>query len=341
MSPARESRRNPILPAVSSIDESPGVFTFMVGLIVVVMGGVGLSLVVDQRFSFSRGAVRLEREVEADSKNLERLRVICRESAGELSEIEPPRRRMTDAYEATRSELQSLARRRAVLSAELAALRKSVSTIDQEFSLYRRKYRGATWAAAAGESLGDLKVRGGRVYHQAVITRVTDVGLEIRHEHGIARVHAPDLDSGLQDRFQWHDEERELRLKEEIVRRDAGGVSQGDRMMSVSREGEGAPRGIGRSVVAPDPEKLESLRGKVRAWKTKVARLNAERSAALAAASYGSQTSVPGSLETWQARAVRLGVELAKAQAEFAAAKAELARIAPDDPLLRPERRRN
>jgi hypothetical protein len=56
--------------------------------------------------------------------------------------------------------------------------------------------------------LGNLKVRNGREYLQATILRVTDVGLEIRHEDGIARIQAPDLDSKWQDRFQWKDDER-------------------------------------------------------------------------------------------------------------------------------------
>jgi hypothetical protein len=48
-----------------------------------------------------------------------------------------------------------------------------------------------------------LTTRDGREYLQAVISRVTDVGLEIRHEHGTARIQAADLDASYQERFQW------------------------------------------------------------------------------------------------------------------------------------------
>ena len=40
------------------------------------------------------------------------------------------------------------------------------------------------------------------------ITKVTEVGLEIRHEHGIARIQVSDLEGIWQQRFQWDDEER-------------------------------------------------------------------------------------------------------------------------------------
>ena len=72
-------------------------------------------------------------------------------------------------------------------------------------------------------------------------------------------------------------------------------------------------------------------------WKSKVTKLRSERSLALSNSGYGNQTSVPGSLETWGAKAARLGNELARANSELAVAKANLAALAPDDPLLRPD----
>jgi multidrug resistance efflux pump len=94
---------------------------------------------------------------------------------------------------------------------------------------------------------------------------------------------------------------------------------------------------VPREKANPDAARIEVLRGKVIGWKSKISRLSSDRNQAQSAASYGSQSSVPGSLETWQARAARLGAELAKARAEHAAAKAALAAVAPNDPLLQPD----
>jgi len=59
--------------------------------------------------------------------------------------------------------------------------------------------------AARGEKIGTLTLRGDRRYHEAEIIRVTGVGIEIRHQHGMARVMFADLDAEWQERFQWRD----------------------------------------------------------------------------------------------------------------------------------------
>jgi hypothetical protein len=82
---------------------------------------------------------------------------------------------------------------------------------------------------------------------------------------------------------------------------------------------------------------VAALRRLVIGWKSKVSKLRYERSVALSNSGYGGQTSVPGSLETWGAKAERLGNELVRAQSELVVAKSNLAAVAPGDPLLRPE----
>ena len=89
------------------------------------------------------------------------------------------------------------------------------------------------------------------------------------------------------------------------------------------------------TIAAGDGEKSMQLRHRVIGWNANVSRLRIERREASSRASYGNQGSVPGSLETWVARSARLGRELLRAQTALAAAKSELAVIAPNDPLLR------
>ncbi len=220
-----------------------------------------------------------------------------------------------------------------MLTAKLETIRNEVSQLDKEFAGYRGKYRDQARAAAAGEELGELKIRGGRVYHQVVISRVTDVGMEIRHEHGFARLHAPDLDPSFQSRFQWCDEERRAKLAEERANRDAvgqiptRGVGRSFRQRGVT--------GRQRSALS---EGVNSRRRKVIALRIEVERLRLDHERALAAVATGNRATVPGRLETWPARSERLGNELSRAQAKLAEAKRELSQVAPDDQLLRRRR---
>ena len=309
-------------------DDNPGIFTFLVGVIVLVMAGIGLSLLVDRRFADSKTVNATEEAIRAGGEEIERLEFFLHRDTRELAGAEPARRARVVSLASARRDLEDLSKRRETLQRTRDQLRSAVATIGQEFANYRGKYREFARAAAVGQSLGTLQVRGGREYHQAVITRVTEVGLEIRHEHGMARVQAPDLGAALQDRFQWNEEERRARLMEEAAHHAAVGDS-------AAKPLKPEPTAMAREL--PDDRKLESLRAKVRAWQSKVAHIETQKNEAESSASYGAQSSVPGSLETWQARAARLETERSKARAELAVAKAELARVSPQDPLLRTE----
>jgi hypothetical protein len=314
--------------------EQSGLLTFMFGVIVVVLVGVGLSMLVDSRFGFSSGAVETETRIEADAKLLESLAAHHDQISRHLATTEPLRR----ARHKERTAIRAATERRELdlekLTAARTNLQTSVEILERGFSDYRAKYREAARAAAVGRSLGDLKIRGGRTYQKAVIAKVTDVGLEIRHEHGLARVQAPDLAPALQDEFQWDDEERRARLKRELANHRAIATRPAEERSPTPR-GQPAPQ---PETPMPDEEKAEALRNQVRMWMAGIARISAERSAAYSS-SYSGNRSVPGSLETHQSKVARLDAQLAKARAELAAAKALLARVSPGDPLLRPDAR--
>ena len=146
----------------------------------------------------------------------------------------------------------------------------------------------------------------------------------------------------MQDRFQWSDEERRSRLKEELENllgksdKDDPGII----VDAVAEEMVDPPTPqvirIQNPIADGDAEKSRLLRLKVIGWSANVNKLRMDRREASSRASYGNQASVPGSLETWVARSARLGRDLLRAQAALAGAKSELAAVAPDDPLLKP-----
>lgn len=317
-----------------SSEENSGLFTFMVGLIVLVMAAVGLSLLMDRRFQFSSGVSELRHEVKLGDTEISELKNKNEYLNQSLAESGTRRLSESQTYKELASQSESRGRRQADLVKTRDELLSVVTVLEGKFSAYRASYRRETWAAAVGENLGNLTLRSGRTYQQVSIRRVTDVGLEIQHADGIARVQGPELDAKFQERFQWDDEERRLRLKEESENFDNHGNDKtpGGGTEVVTTQSESA-REANKARNAERNLKRAAQRQNVRNWKSKVRQLTSEQAEAVSRSTYGSK-SVPGSLETWQNKAARLSGDLAKARAALAAAKADLSAISPSDTLL-------
>jgi hypothetical protein len=101
------------------------------------------------------------------------------------------------------------------LQVKKADLDLEIANTGQSFAALREQIRQTIWTKAVGEHLGNLTTTSGREYKNAVITRITALGLHIRHADGLARIHAPELPLELQDRFQWTAEERPTALQTE------------------------------------------------------------------------------------------------------------------------------
>ena len=191
-------------------NDTSGIITFMIGVIVLVMFGIGLSFLVNKQFKFSSGVGEIHWEIVTNTTEIEELRV--RKDRNE---------RVLNANIEIFTRLETLRQRQAALEESENEVRESITAMESAFTRYRADYRRKAWAGASGESLGTLAIQGGRVFQQVSIARVTEVGLEIRHECGTARIQAPDLDLKMRDRFQWSDEERRSRLEEERRSREA------------------------------------------------------------------------------------------------------------------------
>lgn len=89
------------------------------------------------------------------------------------------------------------------LVAKKKELGEGLAQAQEDFTRYRRDYRNWIWRTAEGESIGSLRTLDGREYHQAVISKVTEEGLEIRHDFGMARIGSGQLPDSWHDRFQW------------------------------------------------------------------------------------------------------------------------------------------
>ena len=318
-----------------SSDDQSGVFTFLVGIIVLVLAGVALSLLVDKRFRFSSDKAAIETAVRADAGELADLQTMLGGVQARFETEGPSRDRASGRYAEARARIRELDSRMAELQTARTAAEREIAAVGQAFANYREDYRKSEWSRAEGESLGTLTVRGGKEYHQAVISRVTDAGLEIRHEHGIARVQAPDLDLSLRERFQW-DDARRARLLADEREHQVAMAKEAAAEQATPNEARPTEQRIPKSIppASADAEAVTKARAEVQQWQARVIQLKSDHRSALSSSSLGG-TSVPGSLETWPARAARLGRELARARAALAVARDKLSRLAPGDPLTR------
>lgn len=300
--------------AMLSSDDHSGLIAFLVGLIILVFAAIILSMAVDRRFRFSSNHSALEAEIRKTEAELEGLRSSHLQRSWRLLELEPERAAASAALTSLEKSGADMERHEAALVAERARLVESIPAMEEVFARYREKYRAMVREVAIGESLGVLTTLSGREYRETSIMRVTDTDLEIRHTHGSARIAASDLGPAWRDRFHWDEEASMVRV-----------ATEGSPRQTVARPPEAAvdvaKHGPGSSDLGLDSRKAATLRGKVILWRAKVSQLRQERSRALSSAD-GSQASVPGSLETWQVKAERLGAELQAAEAELAAAEA-------------------
>lgn len=89
----------------------------------------------------------------------------------------------------------------------LALLEREIRILSQGVADYREQYLQWVRLTAEGEKHQELRLLNGKVYREVVIRRVTDVGLEIRHLSGSARLRHDTLGEEWKDRFLWTGDE--------------------------------------------------------------------------------------------------------------------------------------
>jgi hypothetical protein len=235
---------------------------------------------------------------------------------------------MTARAEATASGMESeratqagVKARIASLAAEKVRLQNEIPSTESEFSDYRSRYRKNVWAKAAGERMGNLFVKSGRQFEQVVINRVTPLGLEISHAHGLAKVDFMDLSLELRERFQWDEEERARILADGL---DSGPERPLTADNSVEKAVPNQPQGAD----------IAAIRAEITLWSNRVSSLRNELSQAESQSRYGSNRSVPGSLRTWGEQAALLRKDITRSETRLALALEKLRDASPNDPAL-------
>ncbi len=317
---------------LSSQDHS-GLITSLIGIIAVVMVAVGFSVVTDIKFSVPRSPQALNAELSIAEQELQNLDSNRKRLATRLTLAEERVQQANQQLATIRATPTAQTKHLETLTSSRDHLRQDIPLIEEKFVRYRANYRKQTWDRAVGQDLGTVTA-GGREYRRAVIKRVTEVGLEIDYEGGMARIHAPDLDPAIRERFQWDAGERSQRLREESSHQRA--------VM-----GDGRPKPPAKLAAPPtappipatanlsDPARVKGLRSAVVQAAAKVQQISTHLSDARNAVAAG-QKVVPGTLETWGSRIARIETSLAAAKHHLVLAKANLAAVAPADPAAAP-----
>lgn len=304
-----------------------GTFGWLSALILLVMVGVGLSLLVDRRFELSSNGNQLRVELEKGLGLLEETRVKHDRALGELTGLENARNPQAKELASLQGQVKQAKERISTLADQVGKLESSIAIAQKDFEEYADKYRNHVWLAAIGEKQPFITLRDGRRYEDVTFLRITAVGIEISHRDGRARMDSQDLDASWQERFLWNSSERKALLEGENQVPPVQPVKA-----PVTSKGKNPPPEAVEP--SPDPNAANKLRADVLNWNNKVSGLRMQQQEAQS--NIGSkQKSPPGSLETWQQRANRLTVELTQAKVKRDMARLKLAQMDPDDPLAR------
>ncbi|NJM38992.1 MAG: hypothetical protein HC845_14645 [Akkermansiaceae bacterium] len=299
-----------------------GIFTFLMGIIVIVFAGIALSLMVDGRNGSLQFNRSIHREIELNTEEIAYIKSNIQYSSDILEEMVIAQSQASK-LRGHQKTLPSVNR----LLQTVGELNTGIVILESSFKSYRSEYIRQSRKAAIGEKIGNVRLHDGREYINAVIKSVTDVGLEIQHDYGIGRVQAPDLSQELQERFQWNDEERRQRLKEEEDHRN-------QHLQEILAKSLAEEKLEEASSSDSENEKKSLLQTRVKALRTRAQNLKNEKSETDHLVRYSPQKSVPGSLESTREKSIRLAKEYSKTRNELSLAIADLAEVSPQDELL-------
>ena len=166
-------------------------------------------------FLLAGGMVRAEQKVDEEHLAAQReLVAVLQEHFDALDPVEGLEARRVE-LEAELAALQANGEEGKLESDRLAQLERDIRTYSGGLDDYRSEFLRWVRLTARGERQPELRTRKGKIYRDIVIRRVTNVGLEIFHSTGTARLRHGDLSEEFQERFQWDEEEARSSLAAE------------------------------------------------------------------------------------------------------------------------------
>lgn len=99
------------------------------------------------------------------------------------------------------ADIKRTAARSVELTAERDALKQDLEIVKADMAAMKAEWMQAARTAATGREFAKFTGAGGRTFENAVVTRVTDVGVEFRHATGSARLAANELTPAQHEMF--------------------------------------------------------------------------------------------------------------------------------------------
>lgn len=302
-------------------DNYGGIIWFLGALIILTLSGVFLSMLADKGLDSSKAGGVVADAFAENAAVLYELQAELGRKTERHSLVHARTVAATSGMESERAFQTGVKDRIASLTVEKIRLRNAIPSMESEFAEYRSRYRKNVWAKATGERMGDLFIKSGRQFEQVVINRVTPLGLDISHAHGLAKVDFMELSLALRERFQWDEQERARILATEQE-------SQLDRPLSAVSSAEKT------GLIVPQGADIASVRAEIILWRSRISTLRIELSQAESQSRHGSNRSVPGSLRTWGEQAALLRQDITRSEARLALALEKLRDASPSDPAL-------
>lgn len=304
-----------------------GPFAIVIGIIGLVFGGIVLSLLIESRMDDSAAAVSLEGDIAKQEVRLEELGFQWESSNRQWQECRGAFDHQDELTE-LRVAAENRERRRGDLEEKASAMLDEIEELTASFANYRVAYHESARKRLVGKEFPSFTLTDGTTYHEVRVTGHDDKGLQIRHATGGAKLRYSEMPREWRERLQWSP-----LLK--VEKRNFGDAGM-----------PGPPESLSKGIDPTSPdrgpaeEEQKEISRRVQDARTRLLRARAEYVDASYAASMarskasGSERSVPGSLETWSEHAVRMERAANSARRRQLEAWADLAELAPGDPLL-------
>ncbi|MEP4078958.1 hypothetical protein [Haloferula sp.] len=315
--------------------DNSGTISLLIGVVLVVFVGIGISLVADSRLSFGNTQSTINESIKSDRQKIENLTFSVDHLQNSWTRDHAPNIGQEQQISDLSGQTSRNRNRLAELRADKAGLEKSIIRIAQQNLDYRVHYKNQARADSVGESLDSITLTDGRSFRSVVIRGFDTSGLRIHHKGGSARIRYSDLPRAWKERFQWHPDEAKVRKpKPPAEVASEGPETQIEAEDSETNGQHDEPAVSKKAHEAKDAEKVAEARSHYLIARKSY--LDARNQASIARGhAYASNKSVPGSLETWAERAERMDRISRQRHAGYIKARSALSSVSPGDPLLR------
>jgi len=297
----------------------------VIGLAVLVMGGIGVGTVVDLRLNHSEENFGLKEDIEQNAVTLADLREHRRLVEQRWQETHVPALDHDDRLASMEAKLRTLDRKIESIEQTRATHDDAISMLEADFLGYRGKHRNSVRNGLVGQTLDALVLRDGKRYAKVTLKSFGTDWMEIRHEHGGARVAFRDLDDAWRARIMWNPDD-------EVVATPAA-PQPVPAPIDTPAAPSNSPEADDDVPPADRDQEIQSARRNFQVSKLMLRQATEALDEARRGAA-GNRRSPSNSLETWEERIAKLQrVETARSAAHEQA-RAELMRVAPNDPLL-------